>query len=350
MIISDFIAAVREEKEGFSFGKPWRYSKNSLAAVVPILRQSKEKRSYITLSEAKKVKIEDSGSIDTVYVENTGKEPIFVRAGEIFKGKTQERAAVISRFVMPGKTEKITVVCIHASRGISPESDMMSSGFTPNEFQRNFVMNAMGGNMRGNLQHETWNMVSRYSARNLEQHAFNSSVQTMNRVSSGRYRAQSIGDVSVAAMAMGDEGSSVTRSSSSAPDDLRKSVEEYSKTIEQILRSVPKAEHQVGASLLDVDGCKALEVYDLSESWTAIREEVVRKEGEDISKEDKNSAFEFKPEKAKTSTQVPLEEKFKEKDLFKDKSSRIIGIDTKKYVGEIALLNDQVIHLNIFRK
>ncbi len=329
MIVKEFIKSLLNEENDFKFGKPWRYSKSSLTAILPIIRKTKEQRDYITLSEAKKFKIEDSGNIDTVLVENKEKKPIFVRAGEIFKGKTQERAAVISRVVMPGKTERIRVVCVHASRGISSGAKMKSAGYTPDSFTSAFVSNVSDSN----LQRNTWRDVKSHSMRVSSTDIGSSTLPT-----------------SFGLTAYSDLGAGGGGGGSANIDDLQKNVKEYAKTVEDILRSVPKVDWQVGAALLSVDGCKALEVFDLADSWTAIREEVVRKEGEDISKEDKDSVFDYKPEKAKKAAQVPLKSKFSESDLYKDENTQTVKIDTEKYVGEVTVLKGKVIHLNVFKK
>ncbi|GAJ20852.1 unnamed protein product, partial [marine sediment metagenome] len=49
---------------GYSIGKPWRFTEFSLAAVVPIARVTEDVRNYKLLSEVKDmVKIKDTGSI-----------------------------------------------------------------------------------------------------------------------------------------------------------------------------------------------------------------------------------------------------------------------------------------------
>ena len=340
MNLRKFIEAIKDEKNGFKFGKPWRYSKSSLSAVLPILRKSKAKRKYETLAEAKKMHISDTGSIDAVYTENKGKKPVFIRAGEIFKGKTQERAATVSRVVMPGDTAKIKVVCVHQSRPIQGGSKMHKSGYTPSSVENTLLNTELRG---GSGQGEAWASVAMYAATTKAGAGAGGGGSTSP--SSSPSESSSLDNLQAL------RNSSDPRLVDVAPsDDLVKNIEEHSKTIEEVLRSVPKVNWQVGMALLGVDGVVVLEAFDLPDSWTSIREDIVKKEGESISVEDEDSVFEYKPSKAKKVAQKPLGSKFSQKDLYKDSDSRTVGVETKKFVGEATLLGKDVIHLMMTRK
>lgn len=333
--IKEFLETINKENEGFSFGKPWRYNDKSLVAILPILRECSEKRNYITFSEAKKIVAEDSGSIDTVLVTNNEKTPIFIRAGEIFKGKTQERAVVVSRIVMPGATEKISVVCIHASRGINIGAKMEQGGVSPSSVQ-NAIFRSRG-NL--NLQQNAWGAVSMFN------------MSTSGGGGGGAKGAN--GRVYLEELSLNHDPS-LTRTFDamvSVPsDDLKSGMEEFSKTMEEIFRSVPKVAWQSGAVLIGFDGVKGLEVFDLADSWTSVREEVVRKNGEDLSKVDKDSAFEFKAEKAKKQAQKVIGLDFGQKDLYKDNKTQVVSLDTDQFVGEATIFEDKVIHLTLLKK
>ena len=128
--INDFINAVKDEKEGFILDEPWRLNEETLFAIVPILRKSKKKRKYIMLAEAKDVQIEDTGQIAYVYVKNNEEKPLFVSRGTIFRGKTQERAAIHGHLIQPGKGMRVSVRCVHASKGIKGKAEMEYAGIT----------------------------------------------------------------------------------------------------------------------------------------------------------------------------------------------------------------------------
>ena len=81
--IGIFFWNIAEQKEGFTFGKPWRQSKQSLGLVIPILREKDIERKYKMIEETKKVTIEDTGSIDKVRIINKGDENVFIRSGVI---------------------------------------------------------------------------------------------------------------------------------------------------------------------------------------------------------------------------------------------------------------------------
>src|SRR5271157_5833751 len=90
------LSAISEEKLGFSFGKPQRLGENALSVVLPIVRETSAKRQYITYPETDKVEIVDVGTISRMKVSSVSTENVFLRAGTIFKGDTQERAIVRS--------------------------------------------------------------------------------------------------------------------------------------------------------------------------------------------------------------------------------------------------------------
>lgn len=315
--VKNFIKAIREEKEGFSFGEPWRFSKKSLTAVMPILRESTEKRDYLVLAEAKKVKIEDTGNIDSLLITNNEDKPVFVRAGEIFKGKTQERAATMSRVVMPGATEKINVVCVHQSKPIMGGGNVGIGGFAPSSV----IISAGTGDPMS--QSHVWAKTVAYCA----------SAKSV------------VGNLNVAGVTT--ERTEIPRWEKM--DDLASNIKKFSKAINEVLKGVPFTENQVGIVLLDTNGCAGLEAFNLSVSWKAIRENLIRREGEKIADVDKEGVFKYKPEKAKGTVKKLLKEKFEEKSLFKDKDTETIGISHGDFVGEATILNDKVIHLNLTR-
>lgn len=127
--IREFINSVKEGKNGFTLNKPWRLEKTSFA-VIPIIKKNEKEREYITFAEAQDVKVEDTGQIDFVYVKNNEDKPLLICRGEIFKGKTQERASIHDYLIMPGKVNRVSVRCIHKSKGIQSGAEMTYAGRT----------------------------------------------------------------------------------------------------------------------------------------------------------------------------------------------------------------------------
>jgi hypothetical protein len=308
--VKEFINAIRDEKEGFSFGKPWRFDEKALTAILPILRESKAKRKYLVLAEAKKVRLEDTGNIDSILVTNNEEKPVFIRAGNIFKGKTQERAATISRVIMPGKTEKIDVVCIHASRPISSGVEVKSAGVTPRSIDLS-------------SQNEAWDSAQTFCSMSMSVSAsLGSSINNGSGGGGGKVEYVKV-------------------------DDIATNLETFSKAIESVLKKVPFTKNQVGVVLLDTKGCAGLEAFDLSVSWKAIKEDIVRREGEKIAEIDKDNVFEYKPKKAKDQAKKSLAGNFKEQPLYGDNDTQIFKISRGDFVGEVTLLGNKVIHLNL---
>lgn len=310
MKLDKFMSSIAQEKEGFRFGEPWRYTEEGLACILPILRVWDEERAYLVLAEAERVKLEDTGSISKILVINNEDKPVLVRSGEMFKGKTQARAAVVSRIIQPGKTAGVEVVCIHASHPISSFAGMKGAGVVPSRVAEAIASTRYDTGTAG--QAGTWQAVSDFT-----------------------YTA--------AAASPSWEGW--------APrDDLIRSVEAHTRSIEGILRSVPYFDHQVGMVFLTLEGVKALECFDLEGSWEAIRDDVVRKEGEDLAKQDDVAVWEYRSERAEVATIALLEDSFEEKTLFEDEHSRILGLSTDDFVGQAVLLEDNVVYLNLLRR
>ena len=153
--MNKFLQLIADEKDGFSFGKSWRYNEDSLVALLPILRIApKKKRNYVLLSETKNVKIGDTGQINKILVENNEESPVYIRMGEIFSGGTQERMATRSYIIMPKENINIDVRCVHASKGINTGASMKSDGVAPSIFDVNLC--SSGFKMRSVEQREVW--------------------------------------------------------------------------------------------------------------------------------------------------------------------------------------------------
>jgi len=346
MLVKSFLDDIRGEKNGFKFGRPWHYHKNSLAAILPIIRKSEEQRSYITLVEAaNKVIIEDSGSISEAIVTNKGDKPVFIRAGEILKGSTQTRAVVISRIVMPKQTARVKIVCVYASKGISRGATFAHAGYAPSSVENIIINEAYRGRGVNVNQSQVWQGVTSYSA-----NIANYSDPSIRRSSSQDIKRGIMDTLSGIGGAAGGAGGFIGYTAADTSDDLEGTMKKFSMTMQDIFKSLPKVDWQTGAVLLGVDGVIGLEVFDLPDSWTAMKKELAEKEAEHLVKENQENAFEFKEEKAKGMATKILEKKFSEKDLYKDEKTKTIGIELATYLGQVTFLGDHIIHLNITSK
>ena len=367
MNIQNFVDDIREEKSGFKFGSPWRYSKSSLAAILPIIRKNSEKRGYVTLAEAgKNVIIEDSGSISEAIITNKGKIPVFIRAGEMLKGSTQTRTVIVSRVVMPGQTATVKIACIFMSKGIQQGAKFSSAGYASNTVE-NMVMNEAykGGGQNVN-QSNIWGSVHTYSVNMVNasmdlgnENAGSRGASYNARQSHGSIRTMRSADEATQDILQGGGAQSFYTASSmdgyanpttGAYDDLEGNMKKFGATMQELFKSLPKVDWQAGAALLGVNGLQGLEVFDLPDSWTAMKSALAEKSAEDLSRKDQKNAFEFNPKKAKGMVTDVLSEKFTEKDLFKDEKTRTVGIELSNLIGQVTLSGDKVIHLNLTQK
>ncbi len=142
-------------KMGYLLGEPWKYSEEALGVVVPILRENSPDREYITMYEVlDQLNMKDTGHINLVELQNNSGKAIFVRAGTIFAGKTQNRAVQHSG-VYQEKTTNINVNCVYQTHGIRKGEEMKFGDIAP----PSITMNLMTGN-----QSKVWESVHRYTS------------------------------------------------------------------------------------------------------------------------------------------------------------------------------------------
>lgn len=316
-MIKEFIKSLREEKDGFSFDQPWRLEEKSLGVIIPILRESRKKRAYITFAEAKEIKAEDTGQIDYVFVKNEEQRPVLISRGEIFRGKTQERAAIHDHIIEPGKGLRVAVRCIHASKGIQGKAKMEYGGRTPYDVR--FETQSRTWENVGCYAHELSNTMNVYSSRMSSQTSWNSETNQ-------------------------DTLRSIPNS-----DDLVGTLDDMSDAMKVAMRKIPEIKNQVGAVFFYENRLRGMDVYDLSLSWKAIKQDVVEKEGADFLKQDDSEMFKFKPEKGKELIVKYLSADFEEKEIY-NKDYRLIELRSDKLIGEVVEYKNNVIHLTFWEK
>ncbi len=356
----DFITAIMSEKDGFQLDEPWRINQESLGVVVPVKRDSKEERDYITFAEAKDVKVEDTGSIDSLYLKNNESKPLFISRGEIFRGKTQERAAIHGHIVMPGKGMRVAVRCIHASKGINPGEEMKYGGKAPFSVYSN-----LGDQM------STWNSVREYSKDagigSKGTSSFRSAVRGFYNTDTITTAARSWIDSHTSSSTINTSNvdlenlnfASIDTTTFTASDDLVDCLDNMTKMIKDAMKKMPPIEKQVGAIFLYENEFQGLDVYNLPDSWIAVKEDIVAKEGSSFIKKDDTSIFEFKPEKVKALIGKELGGIFEEKIIYGEKQAddyRIIEIrekvddkKKKRIIGEAVEFKGKTIHLSLSR-
>lgn len=301
------------EQKNIRLGEPWKFKKDSVGILIPIMKDDDGKRDYVLLEEVKdKLDIKDTGSIDQIKVKSKTDEPVFVRMGTIFEGDTQARAANTSIIIMPAKEKEIVVPvsCVHASHAISGGTNMRAGGYAPRETMVMFVAKADQGRV--------WNSVNRYHSK------------------------QSAKLASVGAVA------------SDNLSETMKTVEKGKKEIKEILKEVPVLENQIGVIVLDVDVVKAIEMFDSSKSWQAFHEEIIKKYDDILTKGGKGDLFEvkLKPEAIQEAIEEFVENigLSEQKSVFKDGIAETFSLIHSKVLGEFTVLGDKVIHVFATKK
>jgi hypothetical protein len=359
MSAQNFIKSIVEETNGFQLDEAWRLDEGSLSVIVPVKRDSDLKRDYITFAEAQDVKVEDTGAVDSVYVKNNEDKPLFISRGEIFKGKTQERAAIHGYIIGAGRGQKVSVRCIHQTKGISKGAEMKFGGYAPYDVDLS-------------SQSRTWSTVSNFNTQYATTSNLKSTDKNILRNPARRFYDPEITTTSMVLPAeiysashthldiSGNDTLGDVNVRSLYCDDLVGTLDEMSDMIQKMLKKIPPIENQIGAIFLYENEIKGLDVYDLPDSWKAVKNDVVEKEGSNYLKKDDTNLFEFKAEKVKALLGKKLNTTFEEKTLFDNKEYKVIEIrqilpenedrnKTKRLMGEAVEFNGKIIHLTMYR-
>ena len=384
--VEELIHKIKEEKDGYELGKPWRHSDHALTCVVPILKTSEDhKREYITIAEAEKVTITDTGNISEAKVKNEEEVPMFIRLGELLVGETQERAVTSSRIVFPGEEVIVPIACVHASKGIREGADLKFEGYAPDK-EYSFINN-MHNYGRAN-QGDSWNLDQTYSFKadtllykyglgeEPKKYGLTSSPPEMMYFSGnsndidfssndinftywGDSTTEGTGGRGFTQTPLGSASPLSSQSSSSASsrpsisygyDDLTAKHKKVNEALGDVIKKVPLFENQVGLALIDPDGFKCLDCYDVKLSYKAVKEALVGKETVAISDKDEENVFEYKPEVAKSTISKVLDNKFEENVVHEEDRTKTITLDLEGYMGEAVLLNHKIIHFILARK
>jgi hypothetical protein len=378
-------SCVSDETLGFQFGKPDRPSDTSLACILPILRETAQKRQYVTLPEAgDKVVISDSGSINKVMLKNTSEENVFVRSGSIFGGKgTQSRALMRSAVLFAGQEVGLEVRCVHASHHISKGSAFQYDGVTPLEVDNQFYQDGY----RPSDQSTMWNLVK--STNTTMSYMIGDSGPEMKIP---RHRERSLGNQprrsfisdptvrrwgpSLRAAGMRTEAKGHGRgnfnfdrgafftshladetNAFTGDDDLRNNFDAFAKNFDSILSKARLHDHQVGLALITERGAQTIELFDLDTSWEAMHKDAVKRMGTELLRgPDETNVFEYKPDRAVAAVRAVLALPFTQNVIYEHKPSNgepyvaVTGLTAKDWVGELAEIDLRVIHMTLLRK
>jgi hypothetical protein len=360
--VNSICQIVSEEKLGFKFGKPDRPSVDSLACILPILRETSQKRQYVTFAETHEVLATDSGSINRVNLKNASKNNVFLRSGTIFEGKgTQSRALTRSAVIYPGQEVALDVRCVHASHGIRSGSGFDYGGITPlsvdEAFYRSGYAPSDQSTMWSSVTATSGTMTSLYN----QSVVYNEQSQHTPRSQSGsrlRMPARSL-RASASARPRGmrslvadDIAEPIISAVNASHDNLKQNFDEFAKNFDAILSKARLHDNQVGLGLITEKGCRTVEFFDLDVSWEAIHKDSVKRMGTELLRgPDKTNVFEYKPENAVNAVRAVLGLPFKINTIYEHKPSNgepgigIFGLTAQRYVGEVVELDGRVIHL-----
>ncbi len=366
--LKTFLNDIANSRLGYELGNPWKYSEESLAVVVPILRKNAPERQYTTMYEVlKQLNMKDTGSINQVELQNKSGMAIFVRAGTIFSGKTQNRAAQHSG-VYNKKEEVIKVCCVHASHGIHRGEKMKFGDIAP----PSVTMNLMTGNQSG-----VWSSVKNYTGGDRTTRRYGNQDGFMSLGSTGLHSSRGSGSTSYAfspsqssdrihskrinfPIRASSTSSLYTATShseveSQGTDNLLGHLQNIKKgqsVLDDMMQKVPLFDNQAGAIIFNPVGIIALETFDSPKSWEAIKKEIVEKYGDKIMEKQAEHLFELKPEMILPMFRKFIEslDDFKEMTIRKDTYSETREVLGKGVIGEYTLVKGQPIHVLLLKE
>jgi len=306
--LQTYIESILESKNGYKLGEPWKFSKSAIGAIIPILRDTDEKRDYTTFPEVKdNVKFTDTGAVSDVKVKGID-IPLFIRSGTLLVGIAgQDRAVVHSTIVQPEKEIILDVRCVHASRPTSQGGGFKYGGYTP----RTVLQSLHTGN-----QGSVWNSVSRYSL----------------RMSSPMYSSR-----------FGNIGSVQTQSikHDNLPE-VKEAMEKLDRNFQEILKEVPVLENQVGAIIVGMKGVIGIESFDHPKSWESQYKEAIGKYSDDLAGDSKLFTFD---ESQIMDTVNTFLKGIIEATIETINDGKTYAIRLEGYIGEFVVLNSHMVHL-----
>jgi hypothetical protein len=336
---------IAHERNGYSIGKPWRFTEHSLAAVVPLVRETKEDRIYRLFSERKDdVKVVDKGNIDQLIITNDGKFPVLIKAGEVLTGSTQSRTITISQIIFPGDKVPVSCACVYSTKGIREGQRMVPGFYSPTNVRReiykgHYQMGKLSPSGYSRRQSEIWHAVSSTG----KQYA--SKVENLVRYASAPNAIIGPG------WSSGGLLEDIDTHYDNPSEDLAGRVEETQEKLKDIIKSIPETDFQVGIVLLTMSGLESMEAFEHPDSWEGLRRSILGAESAKIvDVSDQAGLFEFKASKAKEVVKGLLTKSFSEKKVVDREKTQTYILDTDKFMGEVVLLDKTPIHCSFVKK
>ena len=408
--LKTYLSDISEGRFGYILGDPWKYSEETLGVVVPILRESAPDRQYITMYEVlKELDMKDTGGISQIELQNRSGMAIFVRAGTIFKGETQPRAAQHSG-VYSNEKETINVRCVNASYGINRGTKMEFGDIAPPSVTMNLMtrdQSSVWGSVRdytsgseterqrrsgsvayGSTSSEVGSVPtnvipeslpedikkalsyvsdckSRRSDTCCDVHTYTSSDGSKRTRIARVYPSEGVTQVWSGEGLSDKDIDDINRFASTnnirmhntttGENDLLGHLEKIKKSqslVDDMMQKVPLFDNQVGAIIFNPVGVIAVETFDHPKSWEAIKKEIIEKYGDKIKTVQSDHLYELKPETILPSFRKFIEglDKFTEKTIIKDEYSETRAVRGKGIIGEYTLVKGQPIHVLLLKE
>ena len=323
-VISGFLSDIAKEKNGYSIGDPWRYSEFSLSAIVPLIRKTDEDRKYRLPSEVgAQLKIKDTGEINKMHVLNKSEFPVLMKAGQILVGATQSRALTSSTVIFPGEELDVDCCCVYSNKGIRMDQEVKFREYSPKTVRHalyqghaHLARGMSGPTYSAHVQNDVWGSVKSY-AKDMASSAdeFGASINFMTEQT-----------------------------------DLAGRVAESKERFDKVLKDIPLEKNQVGCVLISVEGLEAIESFDHTDSWKALRESILGADSAKVSGMSRDNVFEYKAEKAKSLITKTLSLDFDETVTVDKPSTKTVFLKSDKINGEVVLLHGEPICLSLIGK
>ena len=222
-----------------TFGAPWKLTKESLSAAIPLIMKGAPGREYVLIQEVRdKVKLTDTGNINRSTATNKSGKTVFVRKGTLLKGNTQNRGVVIGTVLFPNDIKDVNIQCVHRTSGIVAGASFATmSTIAPRLVEQAFL------NYSGQIA--TWSAVA-------------SDTRRLNDMAVQNFETASDNLIGAVEVLSGGGG---------------RFKEEIEKTLEKIPASL---NNQVGMVVIDSKGVYGVELFDHPDSWKAFSDSVAR--------------------------------------------------------------------------
>ncbi|MCK5593596.1 hypothetical protein KAI31_05800, partial [Candidatus Bathyarchaeota archaeon] len=281
-ILKAFFSDIVNETNGFGFGEPWRPGPEYVVAILPITRQIRRQRDYITLNEAgDEVSIEDTEHIDEVIVTNKSGKSIFIAAACLLIGGTQARIVTKGVVISARETRPISVACVQQSHPIIARAILRPDKVAPREVEE--IIYRHRGTQVGALQDELWR----------ESREYGEKVLPIDKA-----------------------------------DNLIDAHRSHVRAIEKVLSQLPEVPNQVGFTIIVPKGVGSLECFDSPDSWEAMGKSLIEKEVKALERkrDEFDSVFEYKPQQARSLLRRFLQREFVVETIISGDNWETVGV------------------------